>query len=222
MSELFVGTSTIQAVAAKPFQLGLIMITVLVTLKVTRTLTPILADFLAIQERLDTLLDWAFSSPVWKRYPKIERAFRAVLSQSMAKATDQMLWTALVLPIVGATFGSYWLYVNLPLFWRWLEEHAPWVDGVVPYLVAVLGSMLVATGFWLREKHARTYGVIELGVAFVALVVAGGSSSFSAGLLPFASAIYVGVRGCDNIRRGIEKRQEEYRHRQERNEVKFV
>jgi uncharacterized transporter YbjL len=87
-----------------------------------------------------------------------------------------------------------------------------------PFLTCFCGLVIAATLFWMREKHQIFYGVTEV---FAGLFILGQgypkgrgafSSAFSDGFQTFQwavvlistlGAVYIMVRGFDNIKRGL-------------------
>ena len=164
---------------------------------------PRVARALDVAGRVDHLANLILHPKLFEKTPWARRILRRLFVNSTANLATQIIQTAILLPVAFVALSAIWLFDHLPLFWAWIIEHAPWVEGAVPLLVIIAGLLIIAIGFWLRENHARTYGIIEIGVAVAALFLVGRSPSISEGLLPFASAVYVGVRGCDNVRRGF-------------------
>lgn len=166
-------------------------------------LYPRVARALDVNARIERAAHWALNQEPFSKAPWAQRFLQRLLVNTATNLAAQTIQTVIILPVAFVAWGSIWLFDHLPLIWTWVIEQAPWIEGAVPIVVVIAGLSIIAIGFWLRETHARTYGVIEIGVAIAALYLVGRSTSVAQGLLPFASAVYVGVRGCDNVRRGI-------------------
>ena len=157
---------------------------------------------LGLSHGIEALAEWLLGDGRWSRLGRTRRFFRILLVNLLSNSATQMLQAAILLPAWGALFGSIWLYRHLPAYWARLAAQVPWLAAVERPLVVVVGIVLFVAGYRLREAHARVYGGIEIGVAIAALFIASGLPSFAEGLLPFATAAYIGVRGLDNIKRG--------------------
>jgi hypothetical protein len=91
-----------------------------------------------------------------------------------------------------------------------------------PTVTCFWGLVMAATLFWMREKHVVVYGVTEVvaGLFILAQNYSNGRGGFSAGffaeafqtfqwnvvLVATIGAVYIMVRGFDNIKRGCVSR----------------
>jgi hypothetical protein len=81
-----------------------------------------------------------------------------------------------------------------------LPFHFGWIDVAAAAIITVLGFAL----YTFRCRHARVYGQLEIGVgifiAFQVIELSIGTLSYNmGGIFTALGALYIIVRGCDNV-----------------------
>lgn len=163
---------------------------------------PTLEQKLGLQRRVARLVDAADSRGRWKRLAWLQPILRQAALNAASNMAAQILLAVILLPALTALLASLWLYRSVPMFWSFLVEQLPWLAGGQKHIVVLLGALVFVVGYRVREAYAQVYGSVEIGISLAALYLVGSLPSFSEGLLPFATAAYIGVRGLDNISRG--------------------
>jgi|GEM_PF-3919854 len=82
--------------------------------------------------------------------------------------------------------------------WNWLVRASPATAELSPLVLILVGSLIAAGGFKLRQRAKQFYAGVEITVALAGLYAASNASTLGSGALAFTSSVYVLIRGLTN------------------------